>query len=488
MEGLGRRGPKLQARTSGRRVANPHGRRLPTLAASRPGTFDALARRRNEDERWEEIVARLDSDDARRLLVDAAEHSEDVARAVRLAAASRSERISVLRAEIDQGLRTRRYLSYRESSSWALDASPVVDALADAVASEPSRELVVLLERAVGHVVKVILRADDSDGMIGDLARRILELHERACNAGVAEPTALAKWMIRFNFDDQDFFAADPVRYAGALGEEGLAIFRREAGDRAAASSSFAARYALERLAVVDGDVERIVSLLGGDQSKPHQFIQVAEAMGEIGRTDDVLAWARRGIDTTTGWQVAKLFDLSVRVLDERGDTAGMLALRREHLERMPSAATYAALKSAAVAVGSWQDMVAAARAVLSARDRGGLVDALLADGDATAAWDVATADPDWEVGEQRWLRLAEAREDTDPRAAFGVYLRLADLVLVTTGRGQYQLASRRLKAAKRAAASAGLEAEFAAHIAALRETHRRRPTLITTLDAAGLR
>ncbi len=102
-----------------------------------------MARVRNEDEPWEETVARLDSDVVRRLLVDAAERSEDVARAVRLAAANSSERISVLKTEIDQGLRTRRYLSYRESSSWALDAPPVVEALADAVASEPSRELVV---------------------------------------------------------------------------------------------------------------------------------------------------------------------------------------------------------------------------------------------------------------------------------------------------------------------------------------------------------
>lgn len=80
------------------------------------------------------------------------------------------------------GLMTRRYVDYRESSAWAVEASPVVDALADAVAGELSSELVPLLERAVGHVVKVILRADDSDGMIGELARGLLDLHERACD------------------------------------------------------------------------------------------------------------------------------------------------------------------------------------------------------------------------------------------------------------------------------------------------------------------
>ena len=65
--------------------------------------------------------------------------------------------------------------------------------LAEAVTAQPSAELVVLLERAAGHLVKVILRADDSDGLIGDLARRVLDLHQVACAGRVADPVALAK-------------------------------------------------------------------------------------------------------------------------------------------------------------------------------------------------------------------------------------------------------------------------------------------------------
>lgn len=68
---------------------------------------------------------------------------------------------------------------------------------------------------------------------------------------------------------------------------------------------SFAAKYAEERLAVLDGDVDGIVRILGGDLSAPYQFIRVAEAMEELGRDDDVLAWATRGIAETSGWQVA---------------------------------------------------------------------------------------------------------------------------------------------------------------------------------------
>ena len=64
-------------------------------------------------------------------------------------------------------------LGYRESSDWARGARPVVDELRLAAERAPSNDLVLLLERAVGRVVKVILRADDSDGSIGDLAREL---------------------------------------------------------------------------------------------------------------------------------------------------------------------------------------------------------------------------------------------------------------------------------------------------------------------------
>lgn len=52
-------------------------------------------------------------------------------RAVRPAAAGDGERLAVLKAVVDDGLRTRRHLDYWGSSAWARDAAPVVDALAE---------------------------------------------------------------------------------------------------------------------------------------------------------------------------------------------------------------------------------------------------------------------------------------------------------------------------------------------------------------------
>lgn len=448
-----------------------------------------------------ELVEQLDEVTLRKILLAAADAHEDVERALRLAAAGDGERLVVLRAEVDRVLSTRRHLGYRESTEWAREAGPVVDALADAVAAGPSLDLVALLERAATHLVKVIQRADDSNGMIGDLAHRTLELHREACAAGAADPVALAKWMVRFTFDDQDFFVVDPVEYRDALGDVGLGTYRKDVAKRSVPTNvtplrpdlepwgdhgSYAARYAAERLAVLDGDTDQLVELLGGDLSSPHQFQRVADAMVELGRGDDALAWARRGIAETNGWQVGKLYDLAAGLLTDQGDAGGVLGLRREYHTRMPSSSTYASLKHAADACGVWDAERAGARAVLGATTRSGLVDALLADGDVEAAWQLASSG-EWAPDERQLARLAEAREPVDPAGALATYLRLADLALVDTGKEAYRKAVRALTAARRAATAAeGVEA-FEAHVAALREQHRRRPTFIAMLDKARL-
>jgi len=162
-----------------------------------------------------------------------------------------------------------------ESSGWAHAARPIVEELRQRATNSPSVELVELLQGAVGHVVKVIEHADDSDGAIGDLARELLELHATACDSGMADPVRLAGWMVRFWFVDQDLLEVDPVRYQHALGEIGLTAYRQTVAAREH-EDTFAIQYACERLAVLDGDTDRIVALLGGDLTRPHQFAQVA--------------------------------------------------------------------------------------------------------------------------------------------------------------------------------------------------------------------
>lgn len=441
--------------------------------------------RRSSTPAIEDVVVSLSREQLAEVILAAARRHDDVERAVRLVAARADGDLAQVREAVDRGLRTRRYLDYRESIAWAQAADPIVAEL-DAITGEaPSPDLVELLQRAVGHVVKVIMHADDSSGAIGDLAQRLLDVHAKACDAGVADPIKLATWMIRFRLVDQDFFEVDPVRYADALGERGLAEYRERVGE-ADNDAAFAVRYARERLAILDRDVDAIVAIFGADLDGPYRFLRVAEATVEIGRPDLALHWAERGIAETHGWQVGLLFDLACKVHEQLGQSTEALRLRRAHHQRMPSTSTYAALKGAAETLDAWQVECEAARATLRDTDVGTFISVLLGDGDDQLAWQFAAASNE-ELGTDLWLRLAERRELTHPSDAVAIYERVVDEVLKTTGRGAYQQAARILKRARSAAEAAGQLDAFVSSVARLRDTHRRRPTLIAILDRAKL-
>ena len=396
--------------------------------------------------------------------------------------------IDDLGERIDREFRTRRFLDYHESSQWAVERAPFVQELQRECAANPTGALVVLVERAVRHVVSVLLHADDSDGLIGDLAEELLELHWQVCSCGVADPKGLARWMVRFSMEDQDFFTVDPIRYADALGAVGMTTYRRAVRKRVeAGDDAFAVRYATERLAVLDGDIDEIVRLLGGDLTRPFDFIQVAQAMEELGRDDDVLHWAQRGIAETSGRQVAQLYDIAAGVHSRRGDGVRQFLLRREGHARMPSAHSYEHLKAAAESEGRWSAERAEALSILEGRDRGALVDVLLAEGEADQAWAVAEVAEDPEIGRQRWVALADARMKTDPADALSVYLRLADQDLTHAGRPSYARAIKCLKKAARAATAADCTAVFEEHVRELREKYRQRPAMLSMFERAGL-
>jgi len=101
-----------------------------------------------------EILDGLPVEELRAVLLSAVDRHPDVKRHVRLVVARASGDLVQLRGEVDRGLRTRRFLGYRESPEWARAARPIVDELRIAVARAPSTDLVVLLQRAAGHVVR----------------------------------------------------------------------------------------------------------------------------------------------------------------------------------------------------------------------------------------------------------------------------------------------------------------------------------------------
>ena len=70
-------------------------------------------------------------------------------------------------------------------------------------------------QKAIASALKVIMRADDSSGIIGDACRALLELHPQVAARATPPVTKLVAWMMTFQFDNEcDFFTID-FRVAG---------------------------------------------------------------------------------------------------------------------------------------------------------------------------------------------------------------------------------------------------------------------------------
>jgi Family of unknown function (DUF6880) len=102
-------------------------------------------------------------------------------------------------------------------------------ALLRQAAAETPAGLLPVLEKAIAAAVRVVLRADDSSGIIGDAIRDLLALHADLARRTPPAASKLVTWLVKFQFDGtQDFFHIDISDYAPALGDKGLALYRAE--------------------------------------------------------------------------------------------------------------------------------------------------------------------------------------------------------------------------------------------------------------------
>lgn len=111
------------------------------------------------------------------------------------------------------------------------------------------------------------------------------------------------------------------------------------------------------------------------------------------------------------------------------------------------------------------------------------LIDALLDDGDADAAWDAA---PRVATPEQR-LRLADAIAAARPADALPVYRDAVGRLTKMTGNDVYQRIARLLLAARACHRALGTEAEFARYVADLRAGQKSKRNLLKILDQHGI-
>jgi tetratricopeptide (TPR) repeat protein len=374
-----------------------------------------------------------------------------------------------------------------------------VEILQRAAETEDPAVVSAVTQKAIASALKVIMRADDSSGVIGDACRALLDLHPAVAARAKPPVAKLVDWMVTFQFDNEcDYFTLDPVAYAPALGDKGVASYRAKLADLAArlgprpsneerwtaphSHDWFTLDWNAQRLAVFDCEVEAIIRTHARDRKVAAWLQDTAVALAEIGEFDLAIDWARQALDVGPGHQSLKAGEYWCTLLAEHRP-GELLAARLELFRRWPSSSTAAHLYRDAGQ--AWPQHCDEVMQRLAASPRDAVLFALLSLKDVEYAWELAHSlalDDD-----RTWSDLVKAYEKIDRLAVLPVLNRLVLTELVETGAQHYQIAARRLKKMRKLAAGSEHEAEVDWFIAELRETNRRRPRLQQEYDRAGL-
>lgn len=374
-----------------------------------------------------------------------------------------------------------------------------IDLLEQALPTEEPAIVFTVTQKAITSSIKIIARADDSSGIIGDACRRLLKLHPQAAAAAKAPVGKLIDWMMKFQFDSEvDYFELDPVAYAPALGDIGLERYRAKLNEFAASLGSqpsaserwnspnshewWVLEWNARRLAILDHDIEEIIRTHARDRKVAAWFEDTAEAFEEIGEFDLAIDWAKQATDFGQGHQSRAAAGYWCKLLAvHRPDE--LLNARIDVFRRWPAADTAARLyEDSDTAWPSYRDEVIE-RLAVSPRDA--VLFALLTLKDAQFAWDQAHA-----IGLQApdvWERLATAYEKISPLAVLPILGELVENELTEANAKRYKTAARRLKKMRKLAINSDQAVAVDDFITELRQTHRRRPRLQLEFDRAGL-
>jgi hypothetical protein len=412
-------------------------------------------------------------------------------------------------------IRTRSDLSrWNAANAHGRQMHEAVDLLRDAAGTHDAAGLLAIVEKAINSAIRVVLRADDSSGIIGDAIRDLLRLHAQLASQAQPSVPKLVAWMIKFQFDGtQDFFTVDIADYAPVLGPKGLTLYRAkltEIGDglgpdltdeqelslfeqrwsepdawRQVASdrhTRFLLEHNARRLAVVDRDVDAIIATHARDRKVAAWLHETAQALAETDHIDLAIDWARQAADFDRGHQSLAAAGYWCDLLAQHRP-AEELPARREVFYRWPSSSTAAQLHRAAGT--SWPAHRDEVFDTLADSPRDAVIFAQHHLGDTELAWTLAHNLDLTDV--RAWAQLADAYEKINPTAVLPVLRELVLSGLHEADARAYRNAARQLHRMRRIAAGTDHARGVDELIAILREEHRRRPRLQREFDNAGL-
>jgi len=254
----------------------------------------------------------------------------------------------------------------RGGREYAQTAQALVRAGKHLLSSGDASRAVPVLRRAVERITSTLMYLDDSSGAIGSELRDLMTLYAQACTAAPPPAKSLATWLVKLQCEGPGWPDIVLSDFAAALAPAGLAEMERQVEQRAEAHrqatladpqkfvSDFAVRDLREQLAEVSGDVDRYVDVLAEHLTHAGQYQRISEALDAVGRRQEAIAWAQRGLrEHPSSPQADALRDLLVNLYLAADNPDAALQVRRAEYQRRPIAAMYTALAHTTTHLGA---------------------------------------------------------------------------------------------------------------------------------------
>jgi hypothetical protein len=450
-------------------------------------------------------VQRMDVGELRDLVITLAHRDDGVRRLLEVrantgATGDDTQAKAELESYVRNTLAIRGFVDYRRSFEVAAVASEVLGELENHVNGGAAETVRPALLRAVTRLRKVMEQADDSSGSIGDQCQRAADLYARACRLGEPDPVKLATWLVKFRADSPGWPHVVLADFVDAFDERALATYRRAVAalDHRLAERDQFGRFEIDamllELADHDGDVDRAVHLLS--QREHPQYGAIVDRLRAAGRDEDAVAWIDRAvadgrISSHGGGNEYWLSPDDVAATYQGlGRIDDAVAVLRADFMRQPSVGAYRVLLDFAAGVGrvdperTWAMGHARQLAASDVYAQGAvLVQVLLSEGDAEAAWQAA----DRYGAGWAWRELADRGAKARPVDDADLYRPQLENDLRYPDTKLYPGIAATLATMAELYDRGGRSADFASFITQIRQDYGKRPSLMKALDAKGL-
>ena len=410
----------------------------------------------------------------------------------------------------------RGFVNYFETEDWADGIHIMIDSLESLCDAGHPDAVVGLVEHAIRRADESAGYIDHSDGHLLCVIERLADLHLGACRQGTAEPVELAARLVELELGSGlDVFQRAAAHYAEVLGPTGIAEYRRllEPRWRSVKPSaewsdgSYEVRQAMVGWALATGDPDALIEVHSRGKLAPHDVLEIAIALKHAGRVDEAISWAKRSLAENRSYPTMTdtLRGFLSRLLGERGEHAVVVDLFWQAFAAAPSVDRYRQLLDKAPShdwlerctgelrtslarqpppAADWPPSANSSAPALwqppVSRGATALVEILLFEGQADAAWDAAA-----EFGCDPTLRLtlARVREKTHPLDAIAVY-RVEALAIIGRKRSNnYRSAVDHMERIRRLADTADEPERFTSFLQQIRTEHKLKRRLMADID-----